>query len=237
MTPPPKAPLLDGTGKAGTNVTLEADVFGAEVRPHLVHEAVRAELAAARGGTRALKTRGLVAGGRSKPWRQKGTGRARAGTTRAPHWTGGGSAFRPRTSFEVKVNRKVLKAAFRSALSSHAQAGTLAFLDGSSFVEPSTKQAAGLVSAWGKDMPLLVVATEDEAAVAKSFRNLERAVVTVPAELEVAALVWARSVLVTEAAREHIERRAAGRPVRASGRAEGVSAETEGSPGGKRGAT
>ena len=90
-----KAPLLDAAGKSTKQVALDGDVFGAEVKPHLVHETVRAELNALRAGTRGAKSRGLVSGGRAKPWRQKGTGRARAGTTRAPHLTGGGVAFPP----------------------------------------------------------------------------------------------------------------------------------------------
>jgi large subunit ribosomal protein L4 len=205
----PKAPLLDKAGKAGKQVTLEAAVYGADVKPHLVHEAVRAELNAARAGTRAAKSRGLVAGGRAKPWRQKGTGRARAGTTRAPQFTGGGMAFPPQPrDFSVKVNRKAHKAALRSALSSHASAGTLAFVDGGAFDAPSTKQALELMSAWDKELPLVVIAHEDEEALIKSFRNIDRAVVTVPSELEVAALVWARSLLVSEAAREPVEGRA-----------------------------
>src|ERR1051325_9859437 len=103
----PKAPLLDGGGKASKQVTLEAEIFGAELKPHLVHETVRAELNARRAGTRGGKSRGLVAGGRSKPWRQKGTGRAPAGSTRAPHWAGGGMGFPPNDrNFTSKVNRK-----------------------------------------------------------------------------------------------------------------------------------
>ena len=105
-----KAPLLDAAGKKSKDVTLEDAVFGAELKPHLVHEAVRAELNADRAATRGVKTRGLVSGGRSKPWRQKGTGRARAGTIRAPQFEGGGVAFQPRTNFEVKVNRKERRA-------------------------------------------------------------------------------------------------------------------------------
>jgi large subunit ribosomal protein L4 len=194
----PKAPVLGGSKK---EVSLEASVFAAEVKPHLVHETVRAELNAARSGTRGAKSRGFVAGGRSKPWRQKGTGRARAGTTRAPHWTGGGVAFPPvMRSFEVKVNRKARRAALAGALSSHAANATFALLDGSSFDGPSTKKAAELLADWGQETPVVVVATEDEDAVIKSFRNLERVLVTVPAELEVAGVVWARSVLVTEEA-------------------------------------
>ena len=204
----PKAPLLDKAGKAGKQVTLEAAVYGAEVKPHLVHEAVRAEMNAARAGTRAAKSRGLVAGGRAKPWRQKGTGRARAGTIRAPQFTGGGVAFPPTPrDFSVKVNKKAQKAALRSALSAHVAAGTLAFVD-AGFDEPSTKQALELIGGWSQQFPLVVVADEGEDALIKSFRNVERALVTVPSELEVAHVVWARSLLVTEAARELVERRA-----------------------------
>jgi large subunit ribosomal protein L4 len=205
----PKAPLLDAAGKASKQVSLEAAIFGADVKPHLVHETVRAELNAARAGTRAVKTRGMVAGGRSKPWRQKGTGRARAGTIRAPQFTGGGSAFEPRTNFATKVNRKERRAAFRSALSAHASGGTLGLVDGAAFEAPSTKRAVGLLEAWGKELPLVVVAADGEESLAKSFRNLDRVVVTSPGELEVAAVVWARSLLVSEAALDAVQRRAA----------------------------
>jgi large subunit ribosomal protein L4 len=203
----PKAQVLGGSAKQ--DVSLTEEVFGAEVRLHLVHEAVRAELNAARAGTRGAKSRGLVAGGRAKPWRQKGTGRARAGTIRAPQFTGGGVAFPPvMRSFEVKVNRKARRAALRSALSSHAVNGTLALVDASQFESPSTKQAADLLAGWGKDSPTLVVAVEEETPLIKSFRNLERVLVTVPGELEVASVVWARSVLVTEAALPLVEKKA-----------------------------
>jgi len=194
----PKAPVIGGAKAA--DVALDETVFAVELRPHLVHETVRAEMNAARAGTRGSKSRGLVAGGRSKPWRQKGTGRARAGTTRAPHWTGGGVAFAPgMRSFEVKVNRKARRSAFKGVLSHHAAEGTLAILDGSGFDAPSTKKAAELVAGWG-ERPTLVVVTEDEELVIKSFRNLQRVLVVAPAELEVASLVWARSVLISEAA-------------------------------------
>ena len=185
----------------GGSVALDESVFGAEVRSHLIHETVRAEAAAARAGTQAAKSRGLVSGGRSKPWRQKGTGRARAGTTRAPQWTGGGVAFAPAPrSYEVKVNKKARRAALRGALGSHARAGSLRVVAESAFDGPSTKRAAELVEGSGLERPLLVVAQRDEERVAKSFRNLERALVVEPSELEVGALVWARSLLVTERA-------------------------------------
>jgi large subunit ribosomal protein L4 len=190
------APVLGGS--KADEVELDGTVFAAELRPHVVHETVRAELNAARAGTRGGKSRGLVAGGRSKPWRQKGTGRARQGTTRAPHWTGGGLAFPPgMRSYEVKVNRKARRAALRGALSHHAAKGTLAFIEGAAFEAPSTKKAHELISGWS-ERPTLVVVTDEEEALAKSFRNLAKVLVTAPSELEVAGVVWARSVLVSK---------------------------------------
>ena len=203
----PKAKLVGGS--AAKDVTLDAEVFGAEVKPHLVHETVRAELNARRAGTRGAKTRGLVSGGRAKPWRQKGTGRARAGTTRAPQFTGGGVVFAPgMRPFDVKVNRKARRSALRGALSSHAANGTLAVLDGSGFETPSTKQAKDVVEAWGAEGPLVVVATEDEETLIKSFRNLPKVLVTVPSELEVSTVLWGKSLLITEAALPLVEGRA-----------------------------
>lgn len=205
------APVLDEAGKEARAVELEGVVFAAEIRPHLVHETVRAELAAARSGTRAAKSRGMVAGGRSKPWRQKGTGRARSGTTRAPQWTGGGVAFPPvPRSFDLKVNRKARRAALRSALSDHALHGTLGILEaGALGGAPSTKGAAALLGAWGKERPTLVVAQAEEEVVAKSFRNLAGVLVLEPAALEVGAVVWARSLLLTEGALARVKEIAA----------------------------
>jgi large subunit ribosomal protein L4 len=204
-----KAPLLDTAGKASKQVELDDAVFAAEVKPHLVHETVRAELNAQRAGTRGAKSRGLVSGGRSKPWRQKGTGRARAGTTRAPHWTGGGVAFPPTMrSFEVKVNRKARRAALCGALSAHAQAGTLGLVDGAAFGEPSTKAAAALVEAWAKELPLVVVASDGDENLRLSFRNLPKVAVVAPSELDVAAVVWARSLLVSQSALAGVHARA-----------------------------
>ena len=203
----PKAPVIGGS--KASDVSLDEAVFAVELKPHLVHETVRAELNAARAGTKGTKSRGLVAGGRSKPWRQKGTGRARAGTTRAPHWTGGGVAFAPgMRSFEVKVNRKARRSAFKGVLSNHAADGTLAILDGSGFESPSTKQAAEVLAGFGA-RPTLVVVTEDEELLIKSFRNLSKTLVTVPGELEVAQVVWAGAVLVSEGAVDDLQRRAA----------------------------
>jgi large subunit ribosomal protein L4 len=195
------APLLDNTGKKSKDVSLDDAIFAVEIKPHLVHEAVRSEMNAQRAGTVATKSRGLVSGGRAKPWRQKGTGRARQGTIRAPQFKGGGHTFAkvPRT-FIQKVNRKAHKAALRSALASHAQEGTLAVIDASQFDAPSTKQARAIVEAWGQQAPTVLVCLQEEQSLSKSFRNLERVVVIGPSEVEVGAVVWARSLLVSEAA-------------------------------------
>jgi large subunit ribosomal protein L4 len=205
----PKAPLLGISGSSSREASLDETVFASDVKPHLVHEAVRAELNARRAGTQAAKSRGLVAGGRGKPWRQKGTGRARAGTTRAPQWTGGGVAFPPQPrGYTVKVNRKAYRSALRGALSSHASEGTLAVVDKSAFDEPSTKKAAAFIEAWGQELPVLVVATDEDVALVKSFRNLDHVVVVHPSDVEVAAVVWARALLVTESALEAVQGRA-----------------------------
>ena len=203
----PKAKLLGG--KTAKDVTLDEAIFAAEVNANLVHETVRAELNARRAGTRGAKTRGLVAGGRAKPWRQKGTGRARAGTIRAAQFTGGGVVFAPTMrSFDVKVNRKARRSALRGALSQHAANGTLGVVDASAFEAPSTKQAKGLVESWGKDAPLVLVALEEEETLIKSFRNLPRTVISVPSELEVATVIWGKSLLITEAALPLVQGRA-----------------------------
>ena len=205
----PKAPLLDAAGKSTKDVSLEEAVSAAEVKPHLVHEAVRSEQNAQRAGTFATKSRGLVSGGRAKPWRQKGTGRARQGTIRAVQFTGGGHAFAkvPR-QFVQKVNRKAAKAALRSALASHAQGGTLAVVSVSDFDAPSTKNAAALVEAAELRTPIVVVCTDEETTIERSFRNLDRVAVVTPSELEVAAVVWARSLVVSEAALPLVQGRA-----------------------------
>jgi large subunit ribosomal protein L4 len=198
------APLL---GSSAETRELDEAIFAAEVKSHLVHEAVRAEANARRAGTAQTKSRGMVSGGRSKPWRQKGTGRARAGTVRAPQFEGGGHAFAkvPRT-FRQKVNRKVVKAAFRSALASHASAGSIAIVDASAFETPSTKQALAMVEDLSR--PIVLVCTDDEANLARSFRNLDRVAVVEATELEIAAVVWARSLLVSEGALPVVEGRA-----------------------------
>ena len=174
-----------------------------------MHEVVRAELNAHRAGTRGAKTRGLVSGGRAKPWRQKGTGRARQGTIRAPHFTGGGVAFAPgMRSFEVKVNRKVRRAALAGALSNHVGNETLALVDGGAFETPSTRQAKALIDSWGKDTPLVVVAHEDEVGADQVVPQPRPGARHRAVRARGGAVVWARSVLVSEAALPLVEGKA-----------------------------
>ncbi len=202
------APILGGT----KTVTLDADVFGAAWNGPLVHEVVLAELAARRQGTHATRTRGMVRGGGAKPWRQKGTGRARAGTSRSPLWTGGGTVFGPSPRhYTVKVNRKARKAALRSALSVHAERSTISVLDpGASFDgSPSTKTAFGLLEGRTGGNVLVVVGPDQDVAT-KSFRNLERVTVLPTEAVGVADLVRAAQFIITEAALEAITARAKG---------------------------
>jgi large subunit ribosomal protein L4 len=204
-----QAAAYTALGTPRDQVRLPEELFDGTINMPVMHRVVTAYLANQREGNAATKTRGFVVGGNQKPWRQKGTGRARAGTIRAPQFTGGGVVFAPgMRSFDVKVNRKARRSALRGALSSHAGNGTLGVLDGSGFETPSTKQAKGVVESWGMDLPLLVVAAEEEDALIKSFRNLPKVLVTVPSELEVATVVWGRSVLISEAALPLVEGRA-----------------------------
>jgi large subunit ribosomal protein L4 len=193
----PTAPVLTGGAKA----KLSEAVFGLERNDPLLHDVVKAELAARRQGTASTKTRGLVSGGRSKPWRQKGTGRARAGTTRAAQWTGGGVVFGPHPrNYTGKVNRKARVKALRIALSAHAGSDSLHVVDGSSFDEPKTSKAAELFAGADLQTPVWVVVAPDEVNLAKSVRNLDRTYVANVGELDAYDVVSARSLVISKAA-------------------------------------
>ena len=194
----------------GGSATLDGRAFEAGFNMPLVHEAVRAELNARRRGTASTKTRGEVSGGGAKPWRQKGTGRARAGSSRSPVWTGGGTAFGPSPrGYTVKVNRKARRAALRSALSVHAQRESMAVFDAAGFDGPATKQAAQLLAQWGGSLPTLVLLSEDEAAAGMSFRNLREVAVMPVGDAGVADVIGAASLLVSETALPELVTRAA----------------------------
>jgi large subunit ribosomal protein L4 len=201
------APVLGG----GT-VELDPEAFRARFNMPVVHEAVRAELNARRRGTASTLTRGQVRGGGTKPWRQKGTGRARAGSSRSPLWAGGGTVFGPvPRSYTFKVNRKARRAALRSALSVHASRGSLAVFDAAGFEAPSTRQAASLLSDWEAAAPtLVVVAGASEEATLKSFRNLVGVTVLPAEDAGVADVIGAASLLVSREALPALVARAVG---------------------------
>ena len=193
----------------GGTVDLDPAAFEARFNMPLVHETVRAELNARRRGTASTLTRGKVSGGGAKPWRQKGTGRARAGSSRSPVWTGGGIAFGPSPrSYTFKVNRKARRAALRGALSLHAGRESLALFDATSFDAPSTADAADLLADWGSNGPWLVLLSEDEANAGKSFRNIARVDVMPVGDAGVADIVGAASLLVSQAALPELVARA-----------------------------
>jgi large subunit ribosomal protein L4 len=167
--------IVDASGNKAGSRDLPADIFDAPVNVPLMHQVVVAAMAGQRAGTHKVKTRGEVSGGGKKPWRQKGTGRARQGSIRSPQWTGGGVVHGPvPRDHSQRINKKMVKGALRSALADALASGKLAVLDQLTFDEPKTKRAADLVRALGFDgRVLLVLATPtDGAIVEKSFRNL-----------------------------------------------------------------
>jgi large subunit ribosomal protein L4 len=201
----PKAAVLGKQAKAD----LPKEIFSEPFHEALVYETARADLAARRRGTHSSLTRGEVSMTTAKAWRQKGTGRARAGALSVPHRYGGGAAFGPKPRhYTVKVNRKARRKALRAALSVHAERGTVAVLDGSTFAEPATKDAATALSKWGAESPILVVIASEEEAVAKSFRNIDGVTVAVASAAGVADVIGATSMVVSEAALEQLRERA-----------------------------
>jgi large subunit ribosomal protein L4 len=203
-----EAPILSAGGGASRKAKLDDAAFASRFAGALVHQSVRAEQAARRRGTAATKTRATVSGGGAKPWRQKGTGRARAGSSRSPLWTGGGVVFGPQPrSYTFKVNRKEQRAALRSALSLHAGRGSLAVLDAGSFDAPKTSRALDLLDEWSQPRPTLVVLGAEESAAALSFRNLARVAVAEASEVGVTDIVGAASLLISEQALEALTAR------------------------------
>ncbi len=196
---------------ASKKAKLDEQAFGASFNEALVHESVRAELNARRQGTHSTKTRGNVRGGGAKPWRQKGTGRARAGSSRSPIWTGGGTIFGPSPRhYTFKVNRKERRAALRCALSVHAARDSIAVLDPKLFDTPATKKAAALLDDSGLKTPILVVLGDDQERAALSFRNLTRVVVLPASMVGIADLIGAASVVCTQEALDALTARAKG---------------------------
>ncbi|MGH9118319.1 MAG: 50S ribosomal protein L4 [Acidimicrobiales bacterium] len=167
--------VRDLAGKPSGSVELDEAVFGIQPNVPVMHQVVTAQLAARRGGTQSTKTRAEVAGGGSKPWRQKGTGRSRQGSTNAPQWRGGGVALGPKPrSYRQRTPKKMVQLALRSALSDRAAGGKVVVLDEWSFDRPSTKNAAAALRKIDVDGRVLVVLGYDDENAWLSFRNLPK---------------------------------------------------------------
>jgi large subunit ribosomal protein L4 len=176
--------VIDVSGAKSGTVELSDAVFGVEPNVPLMHQVVTAQLAARRSGTQSTRTRAEVAGGGAKPWRQKGTGRARAGSIRAPHWRGGGVALGPKPrSFAQRTPKTMIKAALHSALSDRAAEGNVLVVDEWSFEAPTTKAAVKFLSAIDATGRVLVVIDPADTVAVKSFRNLGQVHVCAPREL------------------------------------------------------
>ena len=196
-------------GSKSGSLDLDDAVFGESFHGPLVHEAVRAELAARRGGNSSTKTRGEIAMTGAKAWRQKGTGRARAGALSTPNRKGGGVAFGPKPrSYTVKVNRKAVRRALRAALSVHAERGSLGAVDASAFDTPSTKAAADALTKLAGSGSILVVLSDGEETAAKSFRNLAEVSVAHVDDIGVADVIGAARLVVSEPALERLTQKA-----------------------------
>ena len=185
---------------------VDAGIFEAEIKPHLVHETVRSELNAARRGTRGAKSRGLVSGGRAKPWRQKGTGRARSGMTSSPLWRGGGRIFpnKPDENFTQKVNRKMYRAGMASILSQLVREERLSVVEALTLEQPKTKLLAGKLAAMGLAEVLILTDKVDENLLL-SARNLPNVLVLEARHADPVSLMRFERVLVTRAAVKSLE--------------------------------
>src|SRR5438128_4345232 len=194
----PSVEVRDTQGEVLGQRELPDELFAAPVNVPVMHQVVRAGAAAQRAGTHSTKTRGEVSGGGRKPWRQKGTGRARQGSIRSPQWVGGGISHGPQLKrYEIRVNRKMKKVALRSALSDALASGKLAVVGGLAFDGPRTKDAASVLDALGlQGRVLLVIAMPDED-LEKSFRNLPQVKIDYPGNLSTYDVLYADRVLFT----------------------------------------
>lgn len=198
--------IKDAKGKKVGSADLSESVFGIEPNTFAMHQVVRSQMAARRAGTHQTKTRGQVSGGGQKPWRQKGTGRARQGTIRAPHWAGGGVVFGPHPrSYAFKVPNKVVKLAMRSALSAKVTEGVVNVVDEFKFDSPSSKAAAEILKSLGIDRRVTVVVANDDVNALLSFRNLPKVRVITASEANTYDLIDNSAVLFTQPALTWLE--------------------------------
>ena len=199
-------PVLNQSGKKAGTRELPSEWFEAPVNGPLMHQVVVAGMAAIRRGTHSTKTRAEVRGGGRKPWRQKGTGRARHGSNRSPIWTGGGIAHGPKPrDHSMRVNKKMKRQALRSALSDAVQSGKVALVDALSFEEPSTRGASEILETLELSGKVLVVIPSPDQVIEKSFRNIPTVMVTYARSVPVYALLEADRVLFTAGALDALE--------------------------------
>ena len=199
--------IKDTKGKKVGTADVADAVFAIEPNTHVVHQVVRSQMAARRSGTHQTKTRGFVSGGGAKPYRQKGTGRARAGSSRSPLWVGGGTVFGPHPrSYAFKVPRKMVKLAMRSVLSDKAADGVLYVVDAMAFDKPSTKEAVGMIKALGLETTkVTVVVANDDVNAILSLRNLPKVRVITTNEANTYDLVDSAALLMTKPALDYLE--------------------------------
>jgi large subunit ribosomal protein L4 len=198
-----KVEVLDQTGKKVGQHELDPAVFDVQVNVPVMHQVVVAGLAAARQGSHSTKTRAEVSGGGRKPWRQKGTGRARHGSIRSPLWVGGGVAHGPKPKeYEQRVPKKMKRLALRSALTDRAREGRIKVVDGLSFDEPKTRDAVEALGSLGTFGNVLLVLAEPDEVIEKSFRNLAEVKIVYPGNLAIYDVLYADWVLFTRGALE-----------------------------------
>ena len=202
----PTANVVNMEGAKIGEIELAESIFGIEPNPVVVHEVVKNHLANCRQGTQSSLTRAEVSGGGIKPWRQKGTGRARQGSTRSPQWTHGGVVFAPKPrDYSYTVNKKVKRLALKSVLSDKAASGAIVVVDGLEMAEPKTKAFAGFLSAAGVEGKAVVVTEGVKANVVKSAQNIPGVVTTPATVLSVYDIVNAKNLVIDKAALAVIE--------------------------------
>ncbi|MFP5332538.1 MAG: 50S ribosomal protein L4 [Acidimicrobiia bacterium] len=205
-----KAPLYTADGTAKGEVALDAAIFGIEPNMAVMHQVVNAQLAGARRGTASTKTRGEVRGGGRKPWRQKGLGRARQGSIRAPHWVGGGVAHGPKPrDYSQRTPKKMKRLALRSALSARASEQAIKVVEPIEWAPAKTKQAAALLSAIGAEGKTLLVLNRTDEAAYRAFRNLPNVVIAEPGHVTTYDVLWSDDVVFTTSTVQAIGRHSA----------------------------
>ncbi|OLS02142.1 50S ribosomal protein L4 [Tissierella creatinophila] len=202
----PKVNVYNMQGDQVEQIDLNEDVFGIEVNQHVVYEVVKNQLANKRQGTQSAKTRAEVRGGGRKPWRQKGTGRARAGSIRAPHWTGGGVTFAPKPrDYSYKVPKKIKRLAMKSALTSKVLENEIIVIDEFKLDAPKTKDMVNVLNKLSADRKALIVTVNPETNVIKSANNIPNVQTTVVGNLNVYDILKYNSLIITKEAVRKVE--------------------------------